>query len=78
MDDGAGRLALRIPNWPDGAEVRFVIDVDDVLRHGDFGQSHVSGNEIAGTEVRITTNEVQHIGVLDTTRRAVVRGICGS
>lgn len=78
VSDGATSLRLTLADWAEGGEVSFTIDVDDVLRHGDLGQTQVSGGEIAGATVRITATGRQAVASFDNTRRAVVRGLsCG-
>ena len=78
VSDGAGLLSLSVSDWPEGAEISFTIDVDDVLRHGDLGQTQVSGGEIAGAELRINASGATGFGVFDNTRRATIRGFCGA
>lgn len=78
VSDGASELRLSVPSWPEGGEVSFTIDVDDVLRHGERGQTQVSGSEIAGAELRINAGGAEVFGVFDNTNRAVVRGTCGA
>lgn len=76
--DGAGSLRLSVPSWPEGGEVSFTIDVDDVLRHGERGQTQVSGAEIAGAALVVTVSGQSAIGSFDNTNRARVRGLCSS
>ncbi|SFR55799.1 hypothetical protein [Litoreibacter janthinus] len=78
VSDGADVLSLSVSDWPEGAEISFTIDVDDVLRHGDLGQTQVSGGEIAGAEVRINSGGASGFAVFDNTRRATIRGFCGA
>lgn len=78
VSDGTGVLSLSVPDWPEGAEISFTIDVDDVLRHGDLGQTQISGGEIAGAEIRINAGGATEFGVFDNTRRATIRGFCGA
>ena len=78
VSDGADVLSLSVSDWPEGAEISFTIDVDDVLRHGDLGQTQVSGGEIAGAEVRINAGGASGFAVFDNTRRATIRGFCGA
>lgn len=78
VTDGATALRLSLPDWPEGGEVSFTIDVDDVLRHGERGQTQVSGSEIAGAELRVSAGGAQVFGVFDNTNRARVRGLCSS
>ena len=78
VTDGAGSLRLMVPDWPEGGEVSFTIDVDDVLRHGERGQTQVSGSEIAGAALFVTVAGERALGSFDNTNRAVVRGLCVS
>ena len=78
VSDGAGSLRLMVPDWPEGGEVSFTIDVDDVLRHGERGQTQVSGSEIAGATVSVTVAGQKAFASFDNTSRARVRGLCTS
>jgi len=78
VEDGASVLRLHVPEWPKGGEVSFTLDVDDVLRHGELGRTQISGGEVAGTEIRISTEDASGFGVFDNTRRATLRNLCPS
>lgn len=78
VSDGAPSLRLSVPDWPEGGEVSFTIDVDDVLRHGELGQTQVSGSEIAGAALVVTVAGQRAIGSFDNTNRASVRGLCAT
>ncbi|MEP3345603.1 MAG: hypothetical protein ABJN34_12190 [Litoreibacter sp.] len=78
VEDAGPLLRFQVLDWPSESVVSFTIDVDDVLRHGDQGRTQVSGGEIAGAEVRISSDTASGFGVFDNTRRATVRRLCGS
>jgi hypothetical protein len=78
VSDGAGSLSMSVPNWPEGGALSFTIDVDDVLRHGERGQTQVTGSEIAGASLVVKTADQTALGSFDTTNRAVLTGLCVS
>lgn len=71
VDDGANQLSLSFDSFEPGESFVFSIDVDDQLTDSDLGQIQVSGAELAGAEVVITTAEGEEAtAVFDTASTA--------
>ena len=55
VTDGDTSVKLRLKDLPAGGKIAFTIDVDDTLAASSNGQIMVSGGEIAGASVSMTT-----------------------
>lgn len=73
VQDGDTALALRIDQIAAGATVSFTIDVDDTLAKGELGNIRVSGSEIQGGSVRITSvNDDKAVATFGNTSKALI------
>lgn len=76
-EDGATDLRLDFESFEPGDSFTFSIDVDDQLTDSDLGQIQVTGAEIAGALVAITTaGGVEVTGVFDQSNGARVQTDC--
>lgn len=73
VQDGDAGLALSIDSLPPGASVSFTIDVDDTLPESELGKIRVSGSEIKGGLVEISSAEqTPATGVFASDSKAIV------
>ena len=76
-EDGADELRLEYDTFNTGESFEFSIDVDDQLPDSDLGQIQVTGAEIAGALVAVTTADGSEVaGVFDDSSSARVQTDC--
>ncbi len=83
VDDGAEVIALKFSDFGPGKIFRFIIDVDDRLNEGSYGQATVSDAEIEGATaeaemVRAGSEKIRATGAFGREGRAVIGdgGLC--
>lgn len=77
VKDGDDRLALAFKSFGSGQTYRFSIDVDDQLTNSDLGQIRVSGGEMQGAQLTVTTVEGSiYSAVFDAGNRARLTAPC--
>jgi len=71
VSDGDQTIGLALSGLPAGGTTGFTIDVDDTLKNSALGQIRVSGSEISGATVRVTSsNNSAHAATFDGTATA--------
>ena len=76
--DGDTALTVRIQSLQPGAQVGFTIDVDDTLVNSELGMIQVTGSEISGGAVLIsTTGQADVSAVFGENSRAATQLACG-
>ena len=76
--DGDTALTVRIQSLQPGSQVGFTIDVDDTLTNSDLGMIRVTGSEISGGSVFISTSiQADVSAVFGENSRAATQLACG-
>lgn len=76
--DGDTALTVRIQSLQPGSQVGFTIDVDDTLTNSDLGMIRVTGSEISGGAVLVSTaGQEETSAVFGDNSRAATQLACG-